>query len=156
MRKHKNIEYVLGENYKDKYFFNKDFLQLDITDLYYENEIFDLVIANHVLQYIHNDETAMKEIYRVLKPGGKAILQVPISYEMQNSIEDEFFILPQIREKYFYNYEKVRLYGNDYFTKLENAGFKIEIVDPKTEDWLNDGNKLALNPSEKVLIAIKT
>ena len=145
----------MGENYKDKYFFNKDFLQLDITNLYYEDDAFDIVIANHTLQYINNDQLAMEEIYRVLKPNGKAILQVPISYENKRTIEDEFFILPRIKEKHFFNYEKVRLYGIDYFTKLEKIGFKIDLINPIDEDWLDDINKLAINPSEKIIIATK-
>lgn len=155
LRNKKNIDYVLGENYKDKYFFNKDFLQLDITNLYYEDDAFDIVIANHTLQYINNDQLAMEEIYRVLKPNGKAILQVPISYENKRTIEDEFFILPRIKEKHFFNYEKVRLYGTDYFTKLEKIGFKIDLINPIDEDWLDDINKLAINPSEKIIIATK-
>ncbi len=155
LRNRENIEYTLGKNYKDKYFFNKDFLQLDITDLYYDDDAFDLVIANHILHYIQYDELAMKEIHRVLKPGGKAILQVPISYDITKTIEDEFFILPQIKEKHFFNYEKVRLYGTDYFTKLEKTGFNIEMINPENEGWLNEINEFALNPSEKLIIATK-
>lgn len=156
LRNQENIEYILGENYKDKYFFNKDFLQLDITNLYYEDGIFDLVIANHILQYIQDDELAIKEIYRVLKPDGKAILQVPISYELETTIEDEFFILPQIKEKHFFKYEKIKLYGMDYFTKLKKNGFQIEMINPKDEGWLYENNKLALNPSEKLIIVSKS
>lgn len=147
--------YSSGRNFKDKYFFNKDFLQLDVTNLYYESNSFDVIIANHVLQNIQDENKAINEIYRVLKPGGKAILQVPMSYKLKTSIEDEFLILPQIKEKYFYKYEKVRLYGTDYFEKLRVKGFEVKLIDPIEEGWEDSIKKSALNPKEKLIIALK-
>ena len=52
---------------------------MNITKLPLEDDYFDLIICNHVLEHIENDEDAIKELYRVLKKDGKAILQVPIS-----------------------------------------------------------------------------
>ena len=149
------INYQTGRNFKDKYFFDKDYFQLDVTNLYYDSNTFDVVMANHVLQNINDDNKALNEIYRVLKPGGKAILQVPISYKIDKSIEDEYLVLPKVRAKYFFNYEKVRLYGTDFFEKLKKTGFDVEMIDPNEEGWGKIIQESSLNPDEKLIVAVK-
>ena len=65
-------------------------MTMDITSIsYYENS-FDIIICNHVLEHIIDDRKAMAELYRILKPGGWAILQVPISTSIENTYEDSF------------------------------------------------------------------
>lgn len=76
-------------------------IRLDITDMNLEDNFFDVIICNHVLEHIEDDRKAMSELFRVLKPGGEAILQVPISKYNKETFEDFSIILPEEREKYF-------------------------------------------------------
>ena len=71
----------------------------------------------------------MQEIYRVLAPGGIAILQVPYKADLEKTFEDDSITDPKERAKIFGQYDHVRVYGMDYFTKLESIGFKVEALD---------------------------
>jgi hypothetical protein len=71
----------------------------------------------------------MQEIYRVLAPGGTAILQVPYKADLEKTFEDNSITDPKERARIFGQYDHVRVYGMDYFTKLESIGFKVEAVD---------------------------
>jgi len=81
----KNLQKVLKASTKINYIsgdlnplVNCD-IRLDIADMDFEDDYFDFIICNHVLEHVQDDRKAMSELFRVLKPGGKAILQVPIS-----------------------------------------------------------------------------
>src|SRR5690606_8482659 len=76
-----------------------------------------------------NDTKAMEEIYRVLAPGGTAIMQVPYKSVLDFTYEDDTITDPKERALVFGQYDHVRIYGMDYFTKLENVGFEVEAVD---------------------------
>lgn len=71
-----------------------------------ENELFDAVVANHVLEHIPEDRKAMSEILRVLKPGGWAILQVSI--EGEETFEAPTITDPAVRERLFGQHDHVR------------------------------------------------
>lgn len=150
-----NIDYHAGINYRDSFYFSKDIIQLDLTNIYYKNNEFDVVICNHVLQFIQDDKKAISEIYRILKPGGMAILQVPISLKLDETLEDEYFIMPEDHEKHFFQFEKVRIYARDYKNRLENAGFTVKIYNPTKEKWIEDIDKYAINPKEDVYVGYK-
>jgi len=81
------LSYIQGDRHMEGYQYSAAVQHLDITALPFSNEQFDWVICNHVLEHIEDDKKAMGEIYRVLKPGGSAVLQVPISrlYNLQSS-----------------------------------------------------------------------
>lgn len=98
----------------------------DITDLTYEANRFDVILCNHVLEHIPNDHKAMTELHRVLKPGGWAILQTPMS-SMQATIEDLTITDPKERERLFGQNDHVRTYGLDKKDRLESAGFRVEV-----------------------------
>ena len=70
----------------------------------------------------------MKEMYRVLKTGGKAILQVPISMNTVETHEDLSIIAPEEREKYYGQFDHVRLYGQDYSNRLTSVGFNVNKI----------------------------
>lgn len=67
----------------------------------------------------------MSELYRVMKKGGSGIFQVPIDYNRDETFEDFSITSPKEREKAFGQHDHVRLYGKDYKTRLENAGFRV-------------------------------
>ena len=86
------------------------------------------VVCNHVLEHIPDDTKAMQELYRVLAPGGTAILQVPYDADRTTTFEDNTITDPKERAKIFGQYDHVRVYGMDYFDKLAEIGFKVEAL----------------------------
>jgi ubiquinone/menaquinone biosynthesis C-methylase UbiE len=87
-----------------------------------DNE-FDVVICNHVLEHVPDDRKAIREIFRILKHGGFAILQVPTAYAMDVTHEDPTITDPREREKHFRQKDHYRLYGKDYLDRIREAGF---------------------------------
>jgi ubiquinone/menaquinone biosynthesis C-methylase UbiE len=65
--------------------------KIDITNIKFKNNYFDFIICNHILEHIQDDKKAMSEIFRVLRPGGEVILQVPIS--KCNKEKFEYFLI---------------------------------------------------------------
>lgn len=100
-------------------------IKLDIQDMSLENERYDIVICNHVLEHVPDDQKALYEIYRVLKKGGLAILQSPVSFTMQKTYEDPSITDPIEREKHFRQKDHYRLYGSDYPDRVKAAGFVV-------------------------------
>ncbi|MCF6183964.1 MAG: methyltransferase domain-containing protein [Bacteroidales bacterium] len=100
-------------------------IKTDIRNMVFEDNKFDVVICNHVLEHIDEEQKAMKEILRVMKPGAWAILQVPIDYSLEKTFEDANITSREDRQKYFGQYDHVRLYGKDYPGRLRKAGFKV-------------------------------
>ena len=100
----------------------------DIKSMDFKNKSFDLIICNHVLEHIDDDIKALNEIFRVLKSGGVAILQVPINFKRNETFEDQSIISKKDREKYFGQYDHVREYGLDFKKRVEKAGFEVEMV----------------------------
>ena len=123
-RNQKNLEYTttdLNSPLAD--------VKADICNLPFEADSFDFILCNHVLEHIPDDTKAMQELYRILKPGGTAILQVPQDLNRQQTFEDDGITDPKERAKIFGQYDHVRVYGRDYFEKLRRIGFKVEEVD---------------------------
>lgn len=102
-------------------------VKMDITNIQYPDDTFDVIYANHVLEHIPDDIKAMRELCRVLKPTGWAILQVPIF--QHKTLEDPGVKAPEEREKVFGQHDHVRKYGNDgvYKARLEKAGFNVNV-----------------------------
>lgn len=103
-------------------------VKLDVTAIRYPDESFDVVICNHVLEHIPDDMKAMTEIYRILKPDGFAILQVPLSLTLEKTVEDPSIEDPKKREELFGQDDHVRVYGKDYIQRLRKAGFRVEVL----------------------------
>ncbi|MDT0539452.1 class I SAM-dependent methyltransferase [Croceitalea sp. P059] len=120
----KNIEYLttdLNSPLAD--------IKADICDLPFEDASFDVILCNHVLEHIPDDITAMKELYRILKPNGWGIFQIPQDLNRTTTFEDNSITDKKERAKIFGQYDHVRVYGRDYFDKLRNIGFKVDEVD---------------------------
>lgn len=101
-------------------------IRADITDIPFEDNYFDAILCNHVLEHVPDDHKAMNELYRVLKPSGWATMQVPIKLSLDNTYEDFSIDTPEGREKAFGQKDHVRLYGKDYPQKLFKAGFTVD------------------------------
>lgn len=100
-------------------------IKADICDLPFADASFDWVLCNHVLEHIPNDTKAIQELFRVLKPGGTALLQVPLDSKREVTFEDNSITDKAERTKIFGQYDHVRVYGMDYFEKLRKTGFEI-------------------------------
>jgi SAM-dependent methyltransferase len=99
---------------------------LDITRIDRESSSFDVILCSHVLEHVADDRGAMRELFRVLRPGGWAMIQVPIS--SKPTFEDSSITDPAERERLFWQADHVRLYGLDISERLTDAGFEVEIV----------------------------
>ncbi|HHP7241094.1 MAG TPA: class I SAM-dependent methyltransferase [Cyclobacteriaceae bacterium] len=101
-------------------------VKMDIHQMPFDDDSFDVCFCNHVLEHVDNDILAMKEIYRILKPGGWAILNVPVYSAMEKTYEDPAIIDPIEREKAYGQDDHQRKYGRDYILRLKSAGFNAE------------------------------
>lgn len=101
-------------------------VKADICDLPFDDNNYDIIFCNHVLEHIVDDAKAMSELYRVLKPRGIGIFQVPQNTSKKETYEDFSITSPEERQKEFGQYDHVRVYGLDYFERLEKIGFKVE------------------------------
>jgi SAM-dependent methyltransferase len=104
-------------------------LHFDIQNIPLDDQSYDIVICNHVLEHVEDDIKAMKELYRILKKGGMGIFQIPQDLDRETTYEDKSIVSPEDREKHFGQYDHVRLYGKDYFQRLRSVGFDVEEID---------------------------
>jgi len=85
---------------------------------------YDTLIACDVLEHVSNDRMAMREIFRILRPGGYAILTVPQKDNLEQTYEDESIMEPKAREAAFGQFDHVRIYGTSFPQIMEEAGFQ--------------------------------
>lgn len=128
-KKQPNLDYVTGDlvsPWADHHF--------DVHAIPFEDNSFDVLMANHLLEHVDKDRDVMREFFRVLKPGGWAILQVPIDYSNPNTEEDRSITDPRELERLYWQSDHLRLFGHaDYPARLREAGFEVEVVDVADE-----------------------
>lgn len=122
-----HIEYYPADKFNNLYPEGTAFI--DLLAINYPDAHFDAIICNHVFQYIEEDRVAMRELHRVLKPGGWAILQVPIGRHLNQTYEDATITNPIDREKAFGLKDHVRFYAMDYVQRLQEEGFMVQAED---------------------------
>jgi predicted SAM-dependent methyltransferase len=103
-------------------------VKMDITNIEYPDESFDVIYCSHVLEHVQDDKKAMKEFFRVLKANGWAILIVPIASELKKTFEDSSIVEPRERLKAFGQEDHVRKYGPDYVDRLREVGFNVYVI----------------------------
>jgi SAM-dependent methyltransferase len=130
-------------------------VKADICNLPFEDNSFDFILCNHVLEHIPDDTKAMQEIFRVLSPGGTAILQIPQDLNREKTFEDNSITDPARRARIFGQYDHVRVYGRDYFNKLREVGFRVEEVDLTSQMELQLVDKYRLAKGEIIPVAKK-
>jgi SAM-dependent methyltransferase len=103
-------------------------VKADICNLPFEDNAFDIIFCNHVLEHIPDDAKAMSELYRVMKPGGWGIFQIPQDLNRQQTFADDSITDAKKRAEIFGQYDHVRIYGRDYFDKLRAVGFQVQEI----------------------------
>ena len=131
-------------------------VKMDICHIPYPGHSIDVIICNHVLEHIPNDKQAMSELFRVLKPNGWAILQVPLSPVLTKTYEDQNIKTEAERETAFGQYDHVRIYGFDYIDRLNAVGFQVYPFKWESDSrFSSKDNRYALNQKEQVILAKK-
>ena len=98
--------------------------KVDITDIPYGQTEFDIIYCSHVLEHVPEDQKAMSEFYRILKPGGWALICVPITGD--KTFENPMVTDPKEREELFGQHDHVRKYGTDIAERLRSVGFNLQ------------------------------
>ena len=152
LMRNKNIDYLSADLQAPHVM-----MPMDLCDIPLGDNTFDVILCNHVLEHIADDQQAMRELCRVLKPSGFAILQTPISRKLDKTYEDQSITDPEGRAREYGQWDHVRVYGADYRQRLSDAGFYVEHF-----DWIDDGDFAfhsemthGLNPDEVLHIARK-
>lgn len=104
-------------------------LHFDVQRIPLPDASFDFVICNHLLEHVADDRQALRELYRILRPGGRGILLSPVELTRAHTYEDDTIVDPAERTRIFGQYDHRRIYGADYPDRLRDAGFEAEDID---------------------------
>lgn len=130
-------------------------VKADICNLPFADHSFDLILCNHVLEHIPDDTKAMQELYRILKPGGMGIFQVPQDLSRPITFQDDSITDPKERTLIFGQYDHVRIYGLDYFDKLRQIGFTVIEEDYTHKLTPAEVERYCLAPGEIIPVCFK-
>ncbi|WP_136466375.1 class I SAM-dependent methyltransferase [Flagellimonas onchidii] len=130
-------------------------VKADICNLPFDNDSFDVILCNHVLEHIPDDTKAMQELFRVLKPSGWGVFQIPQDLKRDKTFEDDSITDKKERAKIFGQYDHVRIYGRDYFDKLRSIGFQVEEVDYTSKLSAKDIETYRLAKGEIIPLVLK-
>lgn len=125
-----------------------DVVRVDMLDMQFEPGSFDLVIANHVLEHVGDVAKALLEVFRVLKPGGLAVLQTPYSTKLHHTWSDPGIDSDDARLHAHGQEDHVRLFGRDVFGIIEAAGFESKVRQHADALQEFDAGRFGVNPHE--------
>ncbi|HBW85540.1 MAG TPA: SAM-dependent methyltransferase [Crocinitomicaceae bacterium] len=130
-------------------------IHFDLHEIPLEDNRFDVVFCNHVMEHVKDPIQCMREIYRVMNNGGWAIMQVPQDFNRTETYEDASITSPEDREKHFWQKDHVRLFGKDYPQWLEKAGFKVTEFNLNNHFSIEEIERYRLMKGEVLYIAHK-
>jgi len=131
-------------------------LSMDVTDIPFRDDYFDVVFCNHVLEHVPDDRAALRELHRVLAWEGFAILQTPFDPDRAHTYEDPTIVNSVDRLRAFGHLEHVRIYGRDLEDRMREAGFSVR-CDPFVRTLPADViGRYGLDPAEDVFVCTKT
>jgi glycosyltransferase involved in cell wall biosynthesis len=151
INQNKRVKYVCGDLYPT----DEEMIKLDITNIEFPDNIFDVILCSHVLEHIPDDKLAMRELYRVLKPGGWGILQVPIALDLIETYEDFSIITPEEKFIAFGQDDHVRIYAKDYVDRLRSVGFLVEIYNYADKLGVEQALRIGLSETDNLYIVRK-
>jgi SAM-dependent methyltransferase len=129
---------LLGSGYLTADFLTPNVdVKMDIMDIQFPDETFDIIFCSHVLEHVPDDKKAMREFLRVLKRDGWAVLLVPINVD--RTVEDPSITDPKERLRLFGQEDHVRRYGPDYLDRLKEAGFVVSRI--PASDFLSEDER---------------
>ena len=135
---------------------NENIHRIDVTDIYYGDNTFDFVICNHVLEHVKDYYCGIKEIFRILKPGGTAILQTPYSVFFDHHFQEENINTDELRTYFYGEVDHQRVFSEkQLFSDLGKAGFVIQVV--KNETFFNEkiSKYYGVNHQEDLIRVVK-
>ena len=128
---------------------------IDMTNINYPNNYFDVILSSHVLEHIQDDKKAMSELFRILKLGGWSIHQVPIDYTRDKTFEDPNIKTDREREIIYGHHDHKRIYGKDYINRLEDIGFIVHVDLYANEFSIEEAQKFGIDRNSKIYYCIK-
>lgn len=131
---------------------NESIEPVNMMKMNFQDGEFDLVIANHVLEHVSDISNAMQELWRVLKPGGFALLQTPYSRVLLSTFEDLGIVEPEARLEAYGQADHVRLFGRNIFEFLSSFGFKSNDLTHKTLLGEIDATTYGVNRAEPLFL----
>lgn len=151
LQKQLNLEYITADLCSPwaQYHF-------DAHAIPFKDGTFDVVIANHLLEHVQDDQRVMAEFFRVMKYGGWGIFQVPLDEQAKYTQEDPFLDNDELRERYFGQKDHVRLYGADYTERLTNVGFEVKLYRLGIMSPNRNFAQFAIDPNEPIVYCQKT
>ena len=135
---------------------NPDTIKIDITTIQYPNNYFDIIICNHVLEHVLDYKKAIKEIFRVLKKGGFAIVQTPFSKKIKYHFTDPYIKSKEDRARYYGESDHLRIFGQELFDNFSEAGFQLKIKSHSSILSRYDPSKYGVNDKEELIYMEKS
>lgn len=130
-------------------------LHFDVQQIPLDDEQFDIIICNHLLEHVESDHKALTELYRIMRHGGWGIILSPMDESRAETFEDDSITDEAERTRIFGQYDHRRIYGRDYADRLRRAGFDVEVIDYATKISPAERNLYALT-DEKLYIVRKS
>jgi SAM-dependent methyltransferase len=150
LRRCSNLDYTSADLDPDR-----AMVRMDLTDIPHPDGSFDVALCSHVLEHVADDRKAMSELYRILKPGGWAIVMVPLDHERARTFEDPRVVSPEERERLFWQADHVRLYGRDLHERLEEAGFGVSVESYRPEPAKDVVRRYGLRQHDEIYLCSK-
>jgi SAM-dependent methyltransferase len=123
LRQQANLDYVTAD------LFRKDVdLRLDVTAVDLPDESFDVVICSHVFEHVDDDRKAMRELRRIIRSNGWALLTAPVDWNLEDTYEDWSIVSKEGRAKAFGQWDHVRLHGRNYPDLLKEEGWDVDVT----------------------------
>ena len=132
-----------------------EILKIDATQIPFCENSFDFILFCHILEHISNDKQVLAELFRLLKPGGFAVLQTPFSAILFNSFSDPAINTPRLRRIFYGQEDHVRIYGQNLFSKIIEAGFTLNLNQHQELMMDSDATYYGVNPEEPLILATK-
>jgi SAM-dependent methyltransferase len=155
LRRQDGVEYTGTDIDATRYRHIAGMRSADLTAAPFPDASFDIVICSHVLEHVPDDATAMREIRRILRPGGRALLLTPFATDGGGTDEDMSVADPAERDRRFGQWDHVRIYGrDDFLARMRAAGFETASFAP-FEACPEAAERLHLNPLEILPVGIR-